>query len=152
MLVYTPVQVWPICRRYTVVKNIKSETFSLVNSTYIFFTVEASNGLISTMEVCDAIQAPSSYTVNGSNITSTYNLTDSEITHAEPSARPISVENGFTPPITKEPLQKFKETPPPRYEDLYKTTNNWIKHIEGFVFNVTILILKIIIFGFRFFI
>jgi len=60
------------------------------------------------------VQAPSNYVVNGSSVASTYNLAGGEINHAEPSA----------PPISGDPLPSFEdlEPPPPRYEDIYKTT------------------------------
>jgi len=51
-------------------------------------------------------------------------LGDADFIHLEPSAQPISVENSLVPPITGEPLPRFEdlEAPPPKYEDIFKTT------------------------------
>ena len=72
---------------------------------YFFFTVEASS---------DGLSDASDDQLLG----------DDDLIQLEPSAAPISVENGFVAPINEEPLPKFEdlEAPPPRYEDLYKTT------------------------------
>ena len=54
-----------------------------------------------------------------------------QTTHPEPSAPPISTPSGFVPPMSEQEISvppiSNVEAPPPRYEDIYKTTKNWSK-------------------------
>ena len=86
--------------------------------------VKSTDILLVEVRLNGQVQVPSNYVVNGSSVASTYNLAGGEINHAEPSA----------PPISGDPLPSFEdlETPPPRYEDIYKTTTEWGTNNEGF--------------------
>merc|ERR1719354_1522914 len=51
-----------------------------------------------------------------------------QTTHLEPSAPPISTPSGFVRPMSEQEISvppiSNVEAPPPRYEDIYKTTKN----------------------------